>query len=122
MTQEEALQVMLSGRNTLLTGPAGAGKSYLLSQFIDISESSGKKVVITATTGLAAAQIGGQTVHSWSGIGIGASLHKDYIYTMSNQRIKDINKTDILIIDEISMLHDYNLDMIDEALKIVRAN
>ena len=122
MTQEQALKYMLSGRNTLLTGPAGAGKSYLLAKFIDEARKQDKKVTVTATTGLAAAHLGGQTIHSWSGIGIGHELSKDYIYTMSQKRIKDINKTNILIIDEISMLHDYNLDMINQAMKIIRGN
>lgn len=120
MTQEQALKIMLMGRNTLLTGPAGAGKSYLLAKFIDKARERGQKVTVTATTGLAAAHLGGQTIHSWSGIGIGDKLSEDYIYTMSKQRISNINKTDILVIDEISMLHDYNLDMINKAMKIVR--
>lgn len=119
MTQEQALKIMLSGRNTLLTGPAGAGKSYLLSKFIELAGKD-KKIAITATTGLAAAHLNGQTIHSWSGIGIGKELSEDYIYTMSKQRIKNINNTDILIIDEISMLHDYNLDMVNQAMKIIR--
>lgn len=122
MTQEQALEIMLSGRNALLTGPAGAGKSYLLAKFIKEARSKGKKVTVTATTGLAAAHLGGQTIHSWSGIGISNSLSEDYIYTMSKERIKKINSTNILIIDEISMLHDYNLDMINKAMKIVRQN
>jgi ATP-dependent exoDNAse (exonuclease V) alpha subunit len=41
---------------------------------------------------------------------------------MSETRKKDIRKTDILIIDEISMMHDYNLDMVDEALRLIREN
>ena len=122
MTQEQALKIMLSGRNTLLTGPAGAGKSYLLAKFIQEASKNGKKVTVTATTGLAAAHLGGQTIHSWSGIGISNKLSEDYIYTMSKQRISNINKTNILVIDEISMLHDYNLDMINQAMKIVRQN
>jgi len=122
MTQEQALKFMLSGRNALLTGPAGAGKSYLLAKFIDEATKKGSKVAITATTGLAAAHLGGQTIHSWSGIGISTELSKDYIYTMSKQRITNIKKTNILIIDEISMLHGYNLDMINQAMKLVRGN
>ena len=50
MTQEQALKIMLSGRNALLTGAAGAGKSYLLAKFIDEARKQGKKVTVTATT------------------------------------------------------------------------
>lgn len=116
MTQEEALKIMKSGRNILLTGAAGAGKSYLLNKFIKESQ---KVVSVTATTGLAALHLGGQTIHSWSGIGVSNSLSKDYFYTLSKSKLKAIRRTDILVIDEVSMLHDYSLDMVNEALRIV---
>lgn len=71
---------------------------------------------------MAAAHLGGQTIHSWSGIGLDNKLHEDYIYTMSEARKKDIRKTKVLIIDEISMMHHYNLDMVDEAMRVIREN
>lgn len=120
MNQDKALDIMLSGSSVVLTGPAGAGKSYLLNKFVYEAKRKKKKVAITATTGLAAAHLGGQTIHSWSGMGLGTKLHEDYIYMMSEARKKVIRKTDALIIDEISMMHDYNLDMVDQALRIIR--
>ena len=120
MKQDKALEIMLGGHNVMLTGPAGAGKSYLLKEFIAKAKGKRKKVVVTATTGLAAAHLGGQTIHSWSGMGLGHELHKDYMYMMSEVRKKGIRKTDILIIDEVSMMHDYNLDMVDEAMQMIR--
>jgi ATP-dependent DNA helicase PIF1 len=122
MQQEQALEIMMRGDNVILTGPAGAGKSYLLYKFINKARKHKKKVVVTATTGLAAAHLGGQTLHSWSGIGLANHLHDDYIYMMSDARKKAIRKTDVLIIDEVSMMHDYNLDMVDKAMRIVREN
>lgn len=122
MLQARALELMLEGHNIMLTGPAGSGKTWLLNKFVEKARRNKKKVVITATTGLAATHLGGQTLHSWSGIGLGDKLADDYIYTISDVRKKAIRKTDVLIIDEVSMMHDYNLDMLNEAMQIIREN
>jgi ATP-dependent exoDNAse (exonuclease V) alpha subunit len=78
-------------------------------------------VSVTATTGLAATHLGGTTIHSWSGIGINDSLPSDFFTHMAKGRREIIEKTNVLIIDEISMMHDFRLDMIDEVCRVVRA-
>jgi len=115
-----ALEVMLSGESVLLTGPAGAGKTFVLNQFIRIAKGEGKHVSVTATTGLAATHLGGTTIHSWSGIGISDELYSGFAENMSKSRREIIEKTDVLIIDEVSMLHDFRLDMVDEVCRVVR--
>jgi len=120
MDQALALEILLSGRSALLTGPAGSGKTYLLNQFIRRAKKSGKTVSVTATTGLAATHLGGGTIHSWSGIGIHDVLPTNFHEHMHKGRSDTIIKTDVLIIDEISMLHDYRLDMIDQIARQVR--
>ena len=120
MKQDIALEVLLDGHSALLTGPAGTGKTYLLNQFIKYAKAEGKHVSVTATTGLAATHLGGNTIHAWSGIGVADDVHPGFVDHMSKTRRETIEKTDILIIDEISMLHDYRLDMVDEVCRLVR--
>lgn len=120
MKQEQAMKVLLSGANCLVSGPAGSGKSYTIKEFVKEAKKRGKRISITATTGIAAAHIGGSTIHSWSGIGIGNKLPPGFIYTISEVRRKAIKKVDVLIIDEISMMNDYVFDMVNEAMKLIR--
>lgn len=121
MTQDLALEILLSGRSAFLTGAAGAGKTYTLAKFIEISRASGKKVAVTATTGLAATHLGGGTIHSWSGLGILDELPPNFFAKFGKTRAQNICKTDILVIDEISMLHDFQLDLVDQILREIRA-
>ena len=120
MNQGLALEIMLSGESVLLTGPAGAGKTFVLNQFIKLAKVEAKHVSVTATTGLAATHLGGTTIHSWSGIGVQDYLSQGFAEHIAKGRREIIEKTDVLIIDEISMLHDYRLDMVDEACRLVR--
>jgi ATP-dependent DNA helicase PIF1 len=120
MNQGLALEIMLSGESVLLTGPAGAGKTFVLNQFIKLAKGEGKHVSVTATTGLAATHLGGTTIHAWAGISIADRLPGGFAEHISKGRREIIEKTDVLVIDEISMLHDYRLDMVDEACRLVR--
>lgn len=120
MNQQLALEILLSGESALVTGPAGSGKTHLLNQFVRLARHEGKVVSISATTGLAATHLGGTTIHAWSGIGIHDSLPGRFVEHMAKGRKEIISKTDVLVIDEISMLHDYRLDMVDEVCRLVR--
>jgi ATP-dependent DNA helicase PIF1 len=120
MKQALALEILLEGENVLLTGPAGSGKTFVLNQFIKLAKYHGKQVSVTATTGLAATHLGGTTIHSWGGIGVQDELADNFQEHLSKGRREIIEKTDVLIIDEISMLHDYRLDMVDEVCRLVR--
>lgn len=122
MTQQQALAILDAGHPAFLTGPAGSGKTHVLNQFIRWSRQNGKSVAVTASTGLAATHLGGNTIHSWSGIGIADEVHERSLRDMSKSRRDQINKADILIIDEVSMLHDYRLDMVDYVCQKVRDN
>jgi ATP-dependent exoDNAse (exonuclease V) alpha subunit len=120
MNQGLALEIMMAGESVLLTGPAGSGKTFVLNQFIKLAKHEGKHVSVTATTGLAATHLGGTTIHAWSGIGIRDDIPSGFADHMAKGRREIIEKTDVLIIDEISMLHDFRLDMVDEVCRLVR--
>lgn len=120
MKQQLALAIMNEGHNVFLTGPAGSGKTYVLNQLIKLKKHDGKHVSVTATTGLAASHLGGSTIHSWSGIGVRDEIGAHFVEGLSKSRRDIIEKTDVLIIDEVSMLHDFRLDMIDNIARLVR--
>lgn len=120
MTQDEALAILESGASILLTGAAGTGKTYVLNKFIRRAKQAGKSVAVTATTGLAATHLNGTTIHAWSGIGVHDSLDKYAAARLNKGRQDLIRKADVLVIDEISMLHDFRLDMVDQILRMVR--
>jgi len=113
---------MLEGASVFLTGPPGAGKTYVLNEFIRRAQRQNKTVAVTASTGIAATHIGGTTIHSWSGLGI-----KDVLSDWDRDRleqtdrlVKRYNAADVLVIDEVSMLHGKRLDMVNEVCKLLR--
>ncbi len=122
MDQQQALAILLAGDSALITGKAGSGKTHLLKDFINQSKKNGKKVAITATTGIAATHLGGETIHRWSKIGILEQLPSDFFKKMTKKDQKRLIETDILIIDEISMLHDFQFELINRILKVIRAS
>ena len=69
MKQDEALQILKTGANVFLTGEPGSGKSYVAARYLAYLRRESIAVSITASTGIAAAQLGGTTIHAWSGIG-----------------------------------------------------
>lgn len=118
MTQEKALEFLKSGRNIFLTGSAGTGKTYVLNQFIEHLKDAKIEVAVTASTGIAATHIMGSTIHSWVGMGIKQRVtDKDLANLKKQKSIRDkFNKTKVLIIDEISMLHREQLNSIHHIL------
>lgn len=122
MTQTEALDILKTGGNVFLTGEPGAGKTYVINQYIAWLEAAGINVAVTASTGIAATHIGGMTLHAWSRIGIKDALTPyDLEQISSNEKAsKRINKAQVLIIDEISMLDGKVLEMVNQVTRTVR--
>lgn len=122
MTQAQALDVLKTGGNVFLTGEPGAGKTYVINQYIAWLEACRLKVAVTASTGIAATHIGGMTIHAWSGIGARDTLSAydlDQI-TTREKIVKRVKKTHVLVIDEVSMLDGKLVDMLNTILKRIR--
>lgn len=124
MTQKVALDILKLGHTTFLTGAAGAGKSYALREYITYLRKHGIRYAVTASTGIASTHINGTTIHAWSGIGIKQKLHAYDIDALEEKQnlYKRWNETQVLIIDEISMLHASFVDMLDKLAKHMRRN
>ncbi len=122
MTQKETLDILKTGRNVFLTGAAGSGKTFVLREYINYLKGLGANIGITASTGIAATHMGGTTIHSWSGIGIKDSLDKNELTEISQKKhIRNkVEKASVLIIDEVSMLHHFRLDLIEKIIKRVK--
>lgn len=122
MLQKDALNILKSGRNVYLTGAAGSGKTYTLNQYVRHLKERGVPVAVTASTGIAATHLGGMTIHSWSGIGIKDSL-SDFDIEMLTQKehLWDrYNKTKVLILDEVSMIHPQVFDSLDRLARAMK--
>lgn len=124
MTQQEAMEVLKMGYNVYLTGQPGSGKTFLLQKYIDFLRKKDVGPGVTASTGIAATHLNGITIHSWSGIGIKDELRdKDLQQLLKKRRLKKrFQKTKVLIIDEVSMLHAHQLDLVDQVTRAFKAN
>ncbi len=124
MKQSTALDILKTGKNVFLTGSAGAGKTYTINQYLHYLRVRNIDVAVTASTGIAATHMNGMTIHSWSGIGILDELTTSDINRVKRrtQLVERIQRTKVLVIDEISMLHLKQFDMINQMLQAVKDN
>lgn len=121
-SQHRFLEVFFAGSNVCLTGSAGTGKSYVIQRLFSFLEAHGVSVGRTSTTGVSAFAIGGQTIHSWAGLGL-ADEHLDSILSkvIKNSKAKARMKAStILFIDEVSMAKGDLMDKLDGVLRFVR--
>lgn len=114
----------LRGENLFISGAAGTGKSFLLRYLIqELDKANGSGVAITAPTGLAAVNVGGQTLHSFAGVGVwqkeaNANIKNPMRYMLS--KVKGAKATSdrwkqtrVLVIDEVSMLDPVFFEQLD---------
>jgi hypothetical protein len=112
--------VLKENKNIFITGGAGVGKTHLLLEIVKELQLKNEKFAITSSTGSSAFNIGGQTIHSWSGLRIAKDDIEDIISNFlynSNPFTKRVTRiwknTKILIVDEISMLVPEYLNKLD---------
>lgn len=125
MTQKEALEIMKGDGNVFLTGPPGSGKSYVTNQYVQWLLSNGRMPAVTASTGIAALQVNGRTLHSWSGVRNDNELTSQDMKDICNNYFvkKTITNTDVLIIDEISMVSPRLLEIVSAiAIRVMGVN
>ncbi len=116
------MEILKLGHNVFLTGPAGSGKTHLLNKYINFLKDNYVDVGITASTGIAATHMGGTTIHSWTGMGIKDDLSKYDLEELKTRKyLKNrFDRTQVLVIDEVSMLHHFRLDLINKICQYMK--
>jgi len=121
--QRAAADRALAGESLFLTGAAGTGKSFLLRYLVqELEAMHPTRVAVTASTGIAAANIGGQTIHSFSGVGLGKGTPRQLLNFVkkSQSAIKRWQTTRVLVIDEVSMLDSELFEALEVIASFVR--
>ncbi|XP_076042584.1 ATP-dependent DNA helicase PIF1-like isoform X2 [Oratosquilla oratoria] len=119
--QKRVLQAIQAGNNVFFTGSAGTGKSFLLQRIVGALPPD--TTFTTASTGIAACQIGGTTLHAFAGIGSGTATLEQCIQLASRRVIaQQWRKCRHLIVDEISMVDGAFFEKLEGVARAVRGN
>lgn len=123
--QQRAFDAVRGGKSILLTGPGGVGKSFVVKSVAKWARDARLNFGVTATTGSAAILIGGTTLHSYLGIGLGQKTPAqlaEWVRTKKRFVYNRLVRLQLLVIDEISMLDSELFEIISIFLGIVKGN
>ncbi|KAF8074739.1 PIF1-like helicase-domain-containing protein [Lyophyllum atratum] len=126
--QLQILKLVSEGESIFYTGSAGTGKSVLLREIIRTLRKKHVKspdaIAITASTGIAACNIGGVTIHSFAGIGLGIESAEDLAIKIRKNKKASTRwqRTKVLIIDEVSMVDGELFDKLSRIGSKLRKN
>ena len=119
--QRRVLRLVEAGRNVFFTGSAGTGKSFLLERVVAMlrAKHGSDRVAVAAPSGVAAANIGGQTL--CSALGIGApQLHRQFDRMLEAKNAARVRRWHTLVVDEVSMMSAEFVEALDERLRALR--
>ena len=123
--QRYAFNLVMDGYNVYVGGAAGTGKSFVLNLTVQELRSRylRDEIIVTGTTGVAAENVNGQTLHSWAGIR--PNVHYDILLKKIHEDAEASErwrKCKVLFIDEISMLEGSLLKFLNIAGQSIRKN
>jgi ATP-dependent DNA helicase PIF1 len=124
--QQIAFDKYVQGHNIFITGPGGTGKSALIKMIHQHASAKFKDIQVTALTGCAAVLLNckAKTLHSWAGIGLGNGTIEELVNKIKKNKFAKAlwRGTDILVVDEVSMLSLKLFNTLNEIGKVVRGN
>ena len=113
--QQRAFELYRQKKSFMMTGPGGCGKSYMIRLIQQDAIRRNQKIAVTSTTGCSAYLVSGMTIHSWSGIGLGTDSADTLLRRIRKNmtRVREWRETNILVIDEVSMMSGELFEKID---------
>lgn len=124
--QAQAFKKYIDGENVFITGPGGSGKSYFIQQVYKHACNNNKRIQVSAMTGCAAILLesAAKTLHSWANIGLASGDPEEISNKIRKSILKRANwtNTEILVVDEVSMMSQKIFELLDLIGKKTRRN